>query len=387
MAKSRSIDFKVQCPESLPAVDADADKIAQVLSNLVSNALKYTQAGGKVRLIGERSSNEVLICVSDTGPGIPRDKWDQIFDRFARLPASYAHQISGVGLGLYIVRQIIDRHNGRLWLDSEVGRGSDFYVSLPIGSSKGNPQTEAEPAKRVATVLLCDPDPELAEKIRLVLRRANYDVHVAHSGLRLLSLVGQRQPNVVVTDILLPDINGPDLLQALNTVSARSFSLVVHSYAGEGHDLRRRGVDVFLARPANADDLVQAVRIASQRRRNAGRLALLVCPNPIDRRLRPALVDAGHTPIVVPTIEKAMERLGSYSVDIVIIARDVLGEGWDDLSQLTDSAQPQTRFILLSEKIRKADRKQAEVYGVELVQYSPGQEEDVLAAILAPTPV
>src|SRR5262249_28261144 len=120
MARRASIEFSVDCPESLPAINADSDKISQVLSNLLSNALKYTPTNGRVSLSAEARIGDILICVTDTGPGIPRDKWDQIFDRFSQLTSTHTREIAGVGLGLHIVREIVQHHGGRVWVDSEL---------------------------------------------------------------------------------------------------------------------------------------------------------------------------------------------------------------------------------------------------------------------------
>jgi len=181
LAKSKSIELVIDCPDSLPPAEADADKIAQVLSNLMSNAMKYTPHGGKVQLSAEARGGDILLRVADSGPGIPRDKWDQIFDRFSQLADPNVSEIDGFGLGLYIVKRIVERHGGAAWVDSGIGRGSEFWVSLPTQESEIKTEQEAPRAESAGRILVCDPDPALAAMVSQTLRWQGYDVRVCHS--------------------------------------------------------------------------------------------------------------------------------------------------------------------------------------------------------------
>ena len=128
-ASERSVHLASDVPEDLPAVRADRQRIIQVLSNLIENAIKFAARDGSVR-VGARSDGErVEIAVSDDGPGIPEDEVARIFDRYERGKATGRH---GVGLGLYIAKGIVDAHGGRMWLETEVGAGSTFYFTLPV---------------------------------------------------------------------------------------------------------------------------------------------------------------------------------------------------------------------------------------------------------------
>lgn len=382
MADSKSIDFGVECPESLSPVEADADKIAQVLSNLISNALKYTPAGGRVRVSAQPDGHDVLIGVCDNGPGIPRDQWDQIFDRFSQVPTSYMREIAGVGLGLYIVRQIVDRHGGRVWVESEVGGGSSFYVSLPGKRAGPSIDPGESPAERCGRILVCDPDPELASRIWEVLHRANFDVQVAHSGSRLLVVLDQGRTDVVISDVLLPDMNASDVLEAVHNEGQRTYGFVVHSYAGDGYEFRRRGADVFLARPASKQEVVQAVRLAMRKRNKRALVCLLLCPRRIGQILQPPLMDAGHTPILVESIKDALARCRSYPVDVLVLTDDILSSDWSDISLLQDGTEESPRIIVMSTRVSRADRRRAERMGVELVPYVADNVNTVMATIL-----
>ena len=131
-ARTHKIELIAEISTELPAVLGDARQLEQVITNLLDNALKYTPADGKIWLRAYTKEETVIIEVQDTGMGIPREVQNQVFDRFFRVESIDTAHISGSGLGLSLVKAIVDYHKGRVWLSSEVGRGTIFYVALPI---------------------------------------------------------------------------------------------------------------------------------------------------------------------------------------------------------------------------------------------------------------
>ncbi len=127
-ASRKSIDFRVEPPEDEVVMEADQRKVKQIVYNLLSNAVKFTPEGGSVTFTGRRIGDEIVLSVEDTGPGIPEDYRERIFDEFVQVPGTQ----DGTGLGLSICKRFVELHGGRLWLETEVGRGSAFYVALPV---------------------------------------------------------------------------------------------------------------------------------------------------------------------------------------------------------------------------------------------------------------
>ena len=115
-------------------VDADAQRVDQMLVNLIENAIKYTPPGGAVTVLTWRRGSEVGVTVSDTGPGIPPEALDHVFDRFFRVDGARRRTSGGSGLGLSICREIVEAHGGRIWVESEPGRGSAFSLALPAAA-------------------------------------------------------------------------------------------------------------------------------------------------------------------------------------------------------------------------------------------------------------
>jgi len=128
-AEEKGIGLKASLPATLPPVTGDAGRIRQVVLNLVANAVKYCRPGDRVTVLADVSEREVRVGVVDTGPGIPRDLQDRLFEKFVRIGEG---QAEGSGLGLAICRRIVEAHGGRIWVESEEGRGSAFYFTLPL---------------------------------------------------------------------------------------------------------------------------------------------------------------------------------------------------------------------------------------------------------------
>jgi len=138
VAEARQVQLTVTTPDNLPLVQADQDRVAQVLHNLLSNALRYTPAGGSVNITAAPTDEGVEIAVSDTGQGIPPEDLPHIFDRFWRANRSRArdeHEMGGSGLGLSIAQSLIKAQGGRIWAESTRGQGSTFRFVLPVTSN------------------------------------------------------------------------------------------------------------------------------------------------------------------------------------------------------------------------------------------------------------
>jgi signal transduction histidine kinase len=131
-AEGRELRIESDLPSSLPSVDADARRLAQILRNLLGNAVTHTPSGGSIRIEARPAGDEVEIRVADTGPGIPAEHLPFLFERFYRTDPSRSRATGGAGLGLAIVHQLVAAHGGRVWVESEIGRGSTFGFSLPV---------------------------------------------------------------------------------------------------------------------------------------------------------------------------------------------------------------------------------------------------------------
>ncbi len=386
LAKSKSMSLTFEHTDDLPDLFIDADKISQIISNLVSNALKYTPAGGGIVVSTICRGASIIICVADDGQGIPRDSWDQIFDRFSQINDPNIGEVAGVGLGLNIVQKLIERHDGLVWVDSQVGQGSSFYIALPVTQDPPElPQkSDAQPHGRV---IACDPDPELAASLAKILRKANYDVRLAHSARRLLQHIEQGDVDVVITDTLLPDMDAESLLEELSRVGGRDYRIIVHSHEADAIQCRQHGMDIFLRRPVTQEELLRAVTVAMQQQSAAGQMTIVVDDDTIhSEQIGRALRCAGHPTMIAENIHEAGSMVANYGGHIVIIHCHMLGQQWSEIPKLRDIGNQTIRIIALCPTIGKTEKRLQNMHNIELFTYSPGREDDLLDAMIASQP-
>jgi signal transduction histidine kinase/CheY-like chemotaxis protein len=215
--------------ETLPVtVRADRLRLRQILNNLVSNAIKFTPAQGSVRLTGARADGEVLVTVVDTGVGIAPEDQELIFEQFQQVGDRSANQ-AGTGIGLALTRRLVEAHGGSIGLESEVGHGSRFTVRLPAAdrADPADPGTQPagavplpagqpEPsAPRRGGILIIEDGPTAADLLRAYLEGSGYVVNVAPNGESGLAIARRLQPDAILLDLLLPGIDGWEVLRRL----------------------------------------------------------------------------------------------------------------------------------------------------------------------------
>jgi two-component system, OmpR family, sensor histidine kinase VicK len=142
--------FPLDLDPSLRTIDGNPDRLAQAITNLISNAVKYSPAGGPVAIATRNDDDDIMISVRDEGIGIAREDLSRIFDRFERVETGIAGRIAGTGLGLSIVEEIASLHGGRLWAESELGLGSTFYLALPVSEKARSRKTARRPEESVS---------------------------------------------------------------------------------------------------------------------------------------------------------------------------------------------------------------------------------------------
>jgi two-component system sensor histidine kinase EvgS len=208
-AAGKGLTLDCDCQPDLPPVPVDKQRILQVLTNLTTNAIKFTPAGGQIHLsLGETVSepHSLLVSVRDTGRGIPKNQLDLIFNRLhqANGDDASAESRSGLGLGLYICHELVHLHHGRLWVESEPGKGSTFSFVIP-----------KEAVTKGAHVLIVDDESGTREVLRRLLEDENFEVTTAAEGNEALQLMRGQVPDVVVLDLRMPGLNGPETLKEI----------------------------------------------------------------------------------------------------------------------------------------------------------------------------
>jgi PAS domain S-box-containing protein len=275
-AAERDQTLVVLAKPPLPFVRADPDRVVQILTNLVDNALKYTPAGGQVTIDAREVDGTLHFSVRDNGIGIAEADQQKLFGRFFRAEAAIQSGASGAGLGLYITRSLIELHGGEIWVDSRENEGSTFTCSLPLATSADRPQAERA-FKTISYrsqdrhILVVEDEDDLARQIVHHLQSlGGYRVHVSKRGRAALDYVNgnRRRIDVIALDLHLPDMDGGDLIQALRLRSASSDIPVIAISKGTGSsDAERQhildlGAARFLPRPFTVAELATEIRLA-----------------------------------------------------------------------------------------------------------------------------
>jgi signal transduction histidine kinase/DNA-binding response OmpR family regulator len=269
----KRIELDVAIPEELPPALADHDKVHQIFTNFLSNAVKFTGEGGRIVISGRAADRGLEFAVSDTGIGIPPEKIDRIFDKFYQVDSSDKRLYPGTGLGLAIVKMIVAALGGTVRVGSEVGKGTTFTLTLPVSGDEvvAPPREqpagpEAPPPKAAAErlrVLVVDDDADTLSLIRLQLPEARYEVIEAYDGFNGLRDFYFRSPHVVLADALLPLMSGLELCRIIKSHPERgALPVIMLSAAAQEEEIRRgyqAGADAYLVKPFSSQDLLDTL--------------------------------------------------------------------------------------------------------------------------------
>jgi CheY-like chemotaxis protein len=268
LLEQRRHDLNLRIARDGLTIDADRDRMAQVISNLLTNASKYSEPGSRIDVEAWRADNTISLRVSDQGVGIPPDMIANVFDRFVQQPQTLDRSRGGLGLGLAIVRSLVEMHGGTVVARSEgPGRGSEFTITLPaVGIRPSLPQIPSEARApnrpRDLRILVVDDNHDAAATLQDVLETLGYQVRVAHDGPSALRAARAFQPSIALLDIGLPVMDGYELAQRLRDQEEHS-DLRMVAVTGYGQDTdRERSLEAgFLDHLVKPVDMTKLERV------------------------------------------------------------------------------------------------------------------------------
>ena len=286
-ADAKGVRLESILDQQLGPVSGDPDRLQQVIWNLLSNAVKFTPRGGRVQLRLQRVESHVEVTVSDTGIGIREDFLPHLFERFRQGDSTTTRAHGGLGLGLAIARRIVELHGGRIHaLSPGEGKGATFRVELPImivhaevdserrvhPLAEGRRQAMELPMLPEMTVLAVDDDPDALGLVREILESAGAHVRTATSVHEALESIEQTVPDVLVTDLGMPGMDGYDLIQRIRHMDgpAREVpaaALTAYARSEDRAKALRLGFEMHLAKPIDPSELIAAVGSLARRRR------------------------------------------------------------------------------------------------------------------------
>jgi CheY-like chemotaxis protein len=254
-------ELSIELPDEPICLDADAARLVQVLMNLLNNAVKFTENAGRIQLSAETIDGQVAIRIRDTGCGIPSQALPHVFDMFAQVNDVRSSAQNGLGLGLHIVRTLVELHGGGVEVRSEgAGRGAEFTVRLPVvapdisleAASPNGPVSEIRP-NPLRRVLVVDDNRDAAQMLSMMLNKNGFECHKAYDGPTALDLADKLHPHAIVLDLGMPEMSGLEVARRLRMNSIPRETLLIALTGWDKEEDRRlsreAGFDHHLAKP------------------------------------------------------------------------------------------------------------------------------------------
>jgi signal transduction histidine kinase/CheY-like chemotaxis protein/ligand-binding sensor domain-containing protein len=321
----------------LPPVTGDRDRLIQVVINLISNAVKFTDAGTIVCRAARRRG-ELVVSIVDTGVGIAPADQPKVFERFKQVGDTLTDKPKGTGLGLPICREIVEHHGGRIWVESEFGRGSTFSFTLPVPAEKtsGVPApvelaalirqlrdqvvvTTPRRSDREPRILVVDDDPNIRELLTQELSEAGYQVRVAGNGREALAQVRAERPDLVVLDVMMPEMNGFDVAAVLkNDPLTMDIPIVILSIVQDRDRGFRLGVDRYLTKPIDTELLFKEVGALIEQKKSHKRVLVVDEDATTVRTLTDVLTARGYS-VMEARGDDLLNRAVAVKPDIIML--------------------------------------------------------------------
>jgi two-component system CheB/CheR fusion protein len=270
--EERQHQLVVSQPQTVVWLDADSARLSQVLSNLLHNAIKYTPSGGRIELEVRQQGDQVAVHIKDNGIGINPDYLSELYELFTQADRSLDRSSGGLGIGLTLVRRLVEQHGGRISAHSEgVGQGCEFVVCLPLVEAPApappeqeGPTLGTDDAQPRCRILVVDDNVSLAKVMRRILgARWHHEVELVYDGNAVREVAQAFQPDIIFLDIGLPGKNGYEVARELRRqpVFAHTLLVALTGY-GSAEDRRKSqesGFDIHLVKPVTAKVLRQVI--------------------------------------------------------------------------------------------------------------------------------
>lgn len=333
---SKDLQLIEDIEPNLPPILGDRDRLIQVIINLLSNAVKFTEKGS-VTCQATRTDDTVTFSIIDTGIGIATENLPKVFERFKQIGDTLTDKPKGTGLGLPICKQIIEHHGGTVGVESELGQGSRFFFTLPvkivqpIAETPLNVDTLLHQLQRSAkakakigeeankTILIVDDDANIRRLLRQELEVRHYDIVEATNGLEAIQLAKSIKPNLIVMDVMMPQLNGVDAAAAIkNDPNTLDIPIVMLSILENKERGYRVGVDRFLSKPVQSEILLSEIDLLLTQDRQSKEVLILDKDRSTVQVLSEVLEGKGYHVAEALNGEEFREKATRVKPDLVI---------------------------------------------------------------------
>ncbi len=322
---------------ALPPVTGDRDRLIQVVINLISNAVKFTDEG-TVTCRVERRGSEIVVGVTDTGLGISPADQPKVFERFKQVGDTLTDKPKGTGLGLPICKEIVEHHGGHLWLESQLGKGSTFSFSLPLAVEHRAPGsspvelaalirqlrdqvivTTPRTDERQPRILVVDDEANIRELLHQEFSEAGYEVLMAPNGREAIAVVRRDRPDLIVLDVMMPEMNGFDVAAVLkNDPLTVDIPIIILSIVQDRERGFRLGVDRYLTKPIDTDLLFREVGALIEQQKSHKRVMVVDDDATTVRTLTDVLTARGYS-VIEARNDDLLERAIAAQPDIILL--------------------------------------------------------------------
>lgn len=335
-AGTKSVSLRLDCSDEPISVNVDSDRLMQVMTNLLSNAINYSPAGGVVEVHLLRAGAGVRVEIKDKGPGIPEEFHHRIFQKFSQADSSDTRQKEGTGLGLNISRAIVACFGGSIGFNTEAGVGTTFFFELPECRGLCAPVVRSE--RRVSgrpAVLVCEDDHDIARLIGMMLDKGGFDTDTAYSAEQALELLETSSYAAMTVDLNLPDRDGAALIDRLRSQPSTADMpiIVVSAMVEEGRlQLSHNPLTVsdWLEKPIDENRLIRGLQRAVARMEGLKPRILHVEDDPDIQQIAAAIVQEFADTECASTLEDARGRLREQHFDLILLDLKLGNHsGWD----------------------------------------------------------
>ncbi|MEN9218750.1 MAG: response regulator, partial [Gloeomargarita sp. DG_2_bins_126] len=331
---AKKLPLYFELTDSLPPIYGDRNRLIQVLINLISNAVKFTEQGSVTCRSGIEPG-QIVIEVSDTGMGIAPGDQEKIFEKFKQVGNALTDKPQGTGLGLAICRHIIEHHGGSIGVVSEFGKGSTFWFRLPVHSTPATVVMDVDalvqqlreqvmplPVVMAAAkhILIVDDDTHIRELLKQEFTQAGYEVQEARNGLEAICQVRQNRPDLIILDVMMPEVNGFDVAAALkNNPTTATIPIIILSIVEDRQRGYRLGVDRYITKPFAMDNLLQEVNHLLAQSSTRKKILVVSQHQGNLQSLTQALELQGDVTIEVVNPEAASDYVQQFQPDMIIM--------------------------------------------------------------------
>ena len=322
----------------IPQVIGDENRLIQVLINLISNAVKFTDEGS-ISCSAKVNNNNIIVSVTDTGSGISQEDQAQVFDKFKQVGEIFTDKPQGTGLGLPICKQIIEHHGGNIWVNSELDKGSTFSFSIPIATVsstnefdriinldslvkelKEHSTNNINISNKQKTILVIDDDANIRELLRQSLNNQGYAVKEAQNGLDGINQIKKEKPDLIVLDVMMPQINGFDTAAIIKndpfTMDIPIIMLSIFEDRERGYQL---GIDRYMTKPIESNKLMKEIGLLLSQGTSPKKILVVDTTASTLLTLSEILKTQGYNVVEASNGEECIEKAVSVKPDMIIV--------------------------------------------------------------------